>query len=357
MACIDTRYPGTYRVRISIPGSPRLTKTFKTLEAAQQWADEQEKLIHQVLEAADRKRQTDIQKTQIKPGLHDPAEYILPDLSGLSYETPKLFDALTRYEQEVTIEKRSQASERNYIRRWQAHPLASFPLLAIRGHHLATHRNARIKAGIAGNTIRLELALLSHLYKVARTDWGYEELTSPTDKVRKPRVSRGRSRRLVGDEEERLLRYCIETGDQRLHSLIILAVETAMRRGEMVGLAWSDVDLPVRMVYLDETKNGEARTVPLSKRAVAALKAMPKTSQTSVVNLHADNISGSFREACKACGIEGLRFHDLRHEAASRLFEKGLNVMQVAAITGHRSMQMLKRYTHLRPVDLLELLN
>ena len=254
---------------------------------------------------------------------------------------------------EVTPEKKGAAKERTCIRRWQGHPLATFPLLAIRGHHLALHRDNRLRDGISGSTLQKEFALISHLYKVARTDWGYEDLISPTHMFRKPKIGRGRNRRFRGDEEARLLAYCESNGDFRLKNIIILATETAMRRSEMTGLKYEDVDLDARLIYLKDTKNGEPRAVPLSMRAVTALKAMPRTSTFSIINRNADVVTTDFKNACNACGIEDFRFHDLRHEATTRLFEKGFKEMEVAAITGHKTLVMLKRYTHLNVSDFL----
>ena len=121
-------------------------------------------------------------------------------------------------------------------------------------------------------------------------------------------------------------------------------------------MQWSDIDLKKRTAHLPKTKNGEARTVPLSSRAVATLEALPRNLDGRVFGVTYEGIHQSYVRACRRAGITGLTFHDLRHEATSRLFEKGLNPMQVAAITGHKTLQMLKRYTHLRAEDLAKLL-
>jgi integrase len=166
-------------------------------------------------------------------------------------------------------------------------------------------------------------------------------------------LPRGRERRLLPGEEDRLLAYCDTAGQILLKAFIVLAVETAMRRGEIADLSWQDLDLNSRLAYLHETKNGTSRVVPLSTRAVAAIRSLPLEAQGRIVNIHRDNISGAFAVACVTCGISGLTLHDLRHEATSRLFEKGFNMMEISTITGHKSLSMLKRYTHLRPSDLL----
>ena len=140
-----------------------------------------------------------------------------------------------------------------------------------------------------------------------------------------------------------------------------------MRRSEITAMRWRDVDFQKRTVVLPDTKNGERRTVPLSKEAVRILDSLERRApEKSVWNMASDSVTQAFGRAVnraratyeKDCLMAGkkadptfladIRFHDLRHEATSRLFERGMGTMTVAAITGHKTLQMLKRYTHLR---------
>lgn len=125
-------------------------------------------------------------------------------------------------------------------------------------------------------------------------------------------------------------------------------------RLQLAALAWDDIDLKKQTAHLPKTKTDVPRTVPLSKAAVKALKDFGAKDEGCVFELQAASMSQAFDRACEPhrADIAGVRFHDLRHEATSRLFEKGLNVMEVAAITGHKTLDMLKRYTHLRAEDL-----
>jgi integrase len=125
-----------------------------------------------------------------------------------------------------------------------------------------------------------------------------------------------------------------------------LAIETAMRRGEIISLTLENVNFDKRTAYLPDTKNGDSRTVPLSFRAIELLEQV-RTSRGKLFPINGDSIGKAFRRVTDRVGIEDLRFHDLRHEATSRLFEKGLQLMEVASITGHKDLAMLKRYTHL----------
>jgi integrase len=223
---------------------------------------------------------------------------------------------------------------------------------AIRGRDVAdTIRNMEAE-GKSPNTIRLHLAVISHLFKIARTEWGMESISNPVDAVRKPKLPQGRERRLAGDEEVRLMDACRADENPDIKYIVQFAIETAMRRSEICGLRWENIDLAGRVALLPDTKNGTVRRVPLSSVALSILTALPRRLDGLVWDVKADTVTQSFERCCKRAAIDGLTFHDLRHEATSRLFEKGFNPMEVSAITGHKTLQMLKRYTHLRAEDL-----
>ncbi len=126
-----------------------------------------------------------------------------------------------------------------------------------------------------------------------------------------------------------------------------------MRQGEIVGLRWRHVNMARRTALLPDTKNGESRTVPLSSVAVDLLKALPRSINGEVFpGVTTEAVKQAFIRATRRAKIEDFHFHDLRHEATTRLFERGLNIIEVSSITGHRDLQMLRRYTHLRAEDL-----
>ncbi|MBN6739927.1 site-specific integrase [Acidithiobacillus sp. MC6.1] len=270
-------------------------------------------------------------------------------------ESTTLKDCLERYLVEVMPSKKSAKPEINRLRQWMERPIALQFMAAIRGKDVAMSIRDMEAEGKGSNTIRLHLAVLSHLYRVARTEWGMDDLVNPVELVRKPRLPQGRDRRLTGDEEERLLTAC-NVVNTELAAIMQLAIETGMRQGEIMGITWDNVSITKCQVFLPDTKNGTARTVPLSSKALAVLSSLPHRMDGRVWSYTQDGMRASWAKALKRAGITGLTFHDLRHEATSRLFEKGLNPMQVAAITGHKTLQMLKRYTHLRAEDLVKLL-
>ncbi len=200
------------------------------------------------------------------------------------------------------------------------------------------------------------LALLSHLYTVARSAWGFEAITNPIPlaKTARPHVPNGRDRRLRAGEEERLL----AAASPKFSPVIRWALATAMRRSEIASLQWEGINLKRRGAHLPKTKNGQARTVPLSQEAVAILESLPRRIDGSVFGMTPNAIGLAWQRTCAAAGIEGLTFHDFRHEAISRLFENtDLDAMEIARISGHRTLAMLSRYTHLRAHWLAERLD
>ena len=138
----------------------------------------------------------------------------------------------------------------------------------------------------------------------------------------------------------------------RFLPLVLVAIETGMRRGELLSLTWDNVHLDKNWVHLPMTKNGESRDVPLSPKARDILGSLPRDISGKVFPIHFEGLKSLWRRAMRRVELDDLHFHDLRHEATSRFFELGLNVVEVAAITGHKDLKMLQRYTHLRAEDL-----
>ncbi len=267
-------------------------------------------------------------------------------------ERSTLKECLDRYSQEIIPTKKGDGRrELGFLRQWQGRPIGCRFMAAIDGQDVAASIKEMEAEGKSPNTIRLHLALLSHLFEVARKEWRMASLTNPVDLVRKPKLPQGRERRLVDGEEARLLAAC-ESVKPELAAIVRFAIETAMRQGEIIGMTRAMIDLKRRIVRLPDTKNGLARDVPLSTAAERVLTNLPRRMDGRVWSYTQDGMRASWRRALAHAGIDGLTFHDLRHEATSRLFEKGFNPMEVSAITGHKTLQMLKRYTHLRAEDL-----
>ena len=175
---------------------------------------------------------------------------------------------------------------------------------------------------------------------------------NPLRQVSKPKENPARDRRLEIGEEKLLLEGCGQSKNAYLRHLVVVAIERAIRRGELLKREWKNINFTDRTAYLPTTKNGSPRTIPLSTRAIQELKTMPVDVSGRVFPLSETALRGLWRRTMKRTGLENLRFHDLRHEATTRFFELGLNVMEVSTITGHKDLRMLKRYTHIRASDL-----
>ena len=275
-------------------------------------------------------------------------------VSAKEAERTTLKELLERYLEECVPALSDPKREGNRVKKLMARPLALRIVATIRSTDIADFVKERQAEGVSGNTVRLDVAVLSKLFNLARSEWGFESLGNPVENVRRPKVNKGRERRLEEGEEDALL----AAASDKLRPCISFALETAMRREEIASLTWENVDLGKRQAVLPKTKNGDRRTVLLSSRALEILKGLGAKGEGLVFGISADAITQAMEAARKKAGIEDLHFHDLRHEATSRLFENtDLDVMEIRSITGHRSLQMLARYSHLRSGRLAERLD
>lgn len=303
--------------------------------------------------------------------------------------------ALSRYLSEVVPTKKPATQETD---KYCAVPLRAYfgkySLAAISPDVVAAYRDQRLatplkrkgtKAGeakvqldrvtgkpktLSANTVRLELALLGHLFNTAMREWGLGLVRNPVASIRKPSPGQGRDRRLSESEEVRLRQSLANYSNPMLGWIFEIALETGMRSGEITGLRIRQVDVRRRVVRLADTKNNSARTVPLSRRAAAAfalaLENPTRPEGCDLVFFGEPGRDGERRPYTFAkvwngiktsLGLSDLHFHDLRHEAVSRFVEAGFSDQVVSAISGHKSPQMLKRYTHLRAEDLVDSLD
>lgn len=395
MATFELRESGWWQAKIRRKGYPPQSRTFPRKGDAEAWAREVE--------------------SEIDRGIFVPRE---------EAERTTLRDALLRYEREITPTKRGAEQERYRIKRWLDDPLASCTLASLRSSDLATWRDEQIKAGLAPATVRLALAVISHLYTIATHEWGIA-VTNPVRTIRQPRADNARNRRLGSDEEARLLAAIDDPGpgaagrqNAWLRPVVVFAIETAARQSEILSLEWRDVDLSRRVARLRgvggrATKNDERfRDVPLSPAAIAVLEALQqstsprgpvfKTTASAIkqswyravararatyereilsarlaaAHLDASTVRTEVRKVLGGPGpkpnpaipprqvtqrivadltadtmLVDLHFHDLRHEATSRLAEK-FQLHELMKITGHKDTRMLARYYHPKAEDM-----
>ncbi|RWA26778.1 integrase [Pseudomonas veronii] len=358
MATIVKTPSATWKAVVRMQGWPTASKTFRTKRDAEDWA-----------------RGTEDEMTR---GL-----YIRRTLS----EKMTLEAALSRYLLEVTPSKADSTQKSD---KTKSKPLirllGKYSLAALTPDIIAGYRDRRLNEPVAtklkknslvvprnvgDNTVRLELALLSHLFTIAIQEWRIGLPQNPVSNVRKPSPGPGRDRRLLPEEEISLLRAVSAHSNPMLAWIFRIALETGMRSSEIVSLRRHRVDLKKRVARLGNTKNGSARTVPLSLIATnvfaQALDNPVRPSDSDLIFFGEPGKDGKRKpyvfsktwiEMKKKLGIADFRFHDLRHEAVSRFVETGeFSDQQVAAISGHKSMQMLRRYTHLRAEELVALID
>lgn len=263
--------------------------------------------------------------------------------------TATLGDLLGRYNREVASQKRGAKAEGYRIGKMVQRPIAALPIMEVTSKALSDYKHERL-AEVSNSTVRTEISIIKQTIETARREWGFEIPSNPAKLVKLPPPSQPRNRRLAPGEFEKLqeaLRRC----NPLVWALVRFAIESAMRRGEILGLKWRHIDLERRMAHLPKTKNGQARTVPLTDGAVEVLENL-KADGELVFPIDISALRWAWNTACDRAGLKDLHLHDLRHESVSRLFELELTVPEVALISGHKTITCLFRYTHLQPIEL-----
>ena len=193
---------------------------------------------------------------------------------------------------------------------------------------------------------------MRRILRIAQEDWDVEILANPLDRFTVKGQRGSRERRLEGDEEGRLLNACKAARNPWLLPMVLLALETGMRRGEILNARYEH--LKNGLLTIPKTKTGASRTIPLTPNAQRIITALPRSITGFLLPISSNALRLAWERARQRGGIDDLRFHDLRHEAISRFFEMGLSIPEVALISGHKDYRMLARYTHLRAEDLVK---
>ena len=225
-------------------------------------------------------------------------------------------------------------------------PICKNSIAALTPAKIAAYRDLRLTEVAPGTVVR-ELAYLSSIINHGRREWGINA-NNPVALVRKPTQPKGRERVLTSAERERLLVELQPTGRRNVWmlSVVVLALETGMRRSELLALRWGDINLERRTATLHMTKNGESRVVPLSTSAIQTLAAMPRSICGAVFPITACALAANFDKAVERAKLPDLHFHDLRHTAITHMATKLPNLIELAAVSGHKSLKMLQRYYH-----------
>ena len=350
---IDSNGKKSYHVQIRIKGFPPQTQTFDNKTEGKHWAARIE--------------------TEIRAGRYMPHAVA---------QRHTMRELLEDYKTKVLIpfkpkESRTQLPQIDWwIEKLGNYSLADITPAAIakcRDELLVTPFGKKGKKRAPATVVRY-LAGLSQAFNIAVNEWQWMP-ESPMAKVSKPKVSNERLRHLSADEQSRLLEAATHSANQYLHAILVLALSTGMRQSEIMTLRWGDVLIEDAhesgLILLEKTKNGERRGVPLVRNAFIAIK--------SIRNIHAESNNGkingtallfpseidsskpveirkAWETTIRRAAIADFRFHDLRHTAASYLAMEGATAPEIAEILGHKSLQMVKRYSHFTKTHISDLM-
>ena len=319
-----------YRVQIRLKGYPTQTATFKRKTDAKRWAQDTESAIRdrRHFKTAESKRHT-------------------------------LSDLIDRYIRDVLPNKPKSYKKQKQQLNWWKEQIGAYLLVDVTPALIAEYRDKLSREETSQERTRAPasvvryMAALSHAFTIAVREWGWLD-SNPMQKVTKPKEPRGRVRFLDDDERNNLLEACRQSTNPYLYPVVVLALSTGMRQGEIMNLTWNDVDLHQGQIILHETKNGERRAVPLAGHALGLLKEHAKVKRLDTALLFPSphmnkpiDLRTPWLKALKKAKIDDFRFHDLRHSAASYLAMGGATSGEIADVLGHKTLAMVKRYAHL----------
>ena len=321
---------GRYQAQVRRYGYPQATKTFTSITEAKKWAKATE---------------IDMERQQFSPKINMTVVEMLEKYEQICLPTHNGADISEKYRVKML---------KDYF--------GAMPLDQLTPAHLARYRDVRLKT-VQPITVQRDFTVLRSAISTAMIEWDIPLKQNPVSRIRFRNVDKPRDRVMDGAEEILLLKH----SSAILAKMIIVAVETAMRLGEICNIRKCDINFQDQTLHIPQTKTNKPRTIPLSSRALKALKEQLRASGNVIPisdtplfmykyckpTSYRAKTFREFQRAKNSAGITGLRFHDLRHTATTRLFEKGLGIMEVATITGHEDLKMLKRYTHLRPERLV----
>ncbi len=325
----------SYRVKIRLKGFPSQSATFERLTDAKKWTQQTE--------------------SAIREGRH---------FKTTEAKRHTLAELIDRYCRDVLSTKPKNTRDQARQFEWWKSELGGHTLADVTPSLLAQYRD-KLAGGITSQgklrspaTVNRYMAALSVAFTTAVKEWGWME-DNPMRKVTKGKESRGRVRFLSDDERIRLLKACKESSNLYLYPVVVLALSTGMRQGEIMGLTWDVVDLNQGRAILHKTKNDERRAVAITGHALEVLKELNKVRQIGCNLLfpaketspqkpqNPIDLRTPWETAVKKAELQDFRFHDLRHSAASYLAMNGASLAEIAEVLGQKTLQMVKRYAHL----------
>ena len=261
-------------------------------------------------------------------------------------------DVLAEYERVVLPTHRSGATEADLLRSLSRHWITGVRCEELQSWHLAAYRDDRLRE-VKANSIQRVFNLIRPMLETARIEWNCPIQGNPAREVKIRRTDDSRSGRLCPEQMAAFLASVRRRRNPEVISAIELALETTMRRSELLAADWKDVDLAGRLLLVPTSKNGEARVVALTPRAVEILEGLPRRTGPILRCTHSA-IRSAMNKATKQAGVEGFCFHKLRHEGISRLWDLGLNEIEISSMSGHKDWKMLRRYSHVQAQSLVK---
>jgi integrase len=279
-----------WQVQIRRQGQSALSRSFALKDDAQRWARQME-------------AQIDCQGIQ-------------PDLRPL--RRTSVSELVVRFREEETPKRKGGRNETLVLNAFLRNKLSQLPLSEIQPSHFARYRDERLKRVKPGTVIR-ELGLIQTVFEIAKTRWGFPLSGNPVRAIKKPRADEGRNRRLKGGEWERITEALGDSRNPVFRPLIEIAVETAMRRGEILSARKGHLDWEASTLNIPMTKTGVPRTIPLTPRALELFRelAADKSDNELLFDTTASAVNQGWKRLTKRAGLIDLHFHDLRHEALS----------------------------------------
>jgi len=319
-----------FRVRVRLRGFPPQTASFKRLTDAKKWVQQTESAIREGRHF----KTVESRKHTLKEAVDRYIKFVLPSKKPNSQK-----------DQEQQLE-------------WWSNNIGYLSLADVTPAIIAEQRDKLSKGKTSRGdrtnaTVNRYLAILSHLFTISVKEWGWSH-ENPVLKVTRLKEPRGRVRFLSDDERARLLEACKASKSAYLYTVVVLALSTGARKMEILGLKWRDVDITRAIITLHETKNGERRVIPLAGHALELMKQHAKVRQLNCdLVFPAKNfkqpidLRTPFESALKRAQIPNFRWHDQRHCCASYLAMNGASLAEIAEILGHKTLSMVKRYSHL----------
>ena len=306
---------GKYQVQVRVQGQ-KITKTFRQLNHARRW------------------------------GIYHENKILLGNKLEALSKNLSLKDLINKYIDEISPFKKGHIREKQRLIRILKESIVLQKIYQLNTKDFIEYKNNRIKDG--NRTCAYDLSLLHHIYNTAIKQWCYPITHNPLTNIQKPKCNPPRERRLSDNELKYILNHNFK--NRNMNNIIELAIETGMRKSEILSI--TNNDIKDNCIYLSDTKNNSPRKIPLTKKVKVIINKsiLPYSISSNAVRLN-------WYRMTKRAGIVDLHFHDLRHEAISRFFEKGLSIPEVSLISGHKDVRQLMRYTHLKINNLIDKLN